>query len=63
MVNWDTLILGLIFFVLGLIGLVIKSNVKEDQKYSLTGTQVTIGTYALLVCGTGLIILSFLSSD
>ena len=53
--------MGLGVFALGLVGLTIKSNVQKDQKRSLTGTQIILGTYALLGSGVVLIILSFLS--
>jgi hypothetical protein len=63
MVNWNTLMVGLIFFVFGLIGLLVKSTIQKNQKYSLTSTQIVMATYALLLVGTLLVILSFISDQ
>jgi len=56
--NIDTLIFGLICLLLGLFGLMIKSNVEENDKYTLTKVKVILGTFSLLICGVLLIILS-----
>ncbi len=61
MMNWNTLITGLMSLVLGLIGLIIKSNLKESQRGSMTSAQVITGTYALLGAGIFLIIWSLFS--
>jgi hypothetical protein len=59
--NWDALILGLVSLLFGLIGLIIKSNLKEEQKGSITTAHVLTGTYSLLGAGIFFIIWSFFS--
>jgi len=61
MMSWNTLVTGLISLLFGLIGLIIKSNLKEDQKGSITSAHVITGTYALLGAGIFLIIWSLFS--
>jgi len=63
MINWNGLIVGLSSITLGLIGLVVKSNVKDDSKNSLTSAQLKWGTYSLLAAGVFLVFWSILSEE
>jgi hypothetical protein len=57
----DILITGLIALVLGLVCLLIKSNMKEYPNKSYTGANFLWSMYALLTGGIFLIIWSFFS--
>jgi hypothetical protein len=59
--NVDILIIGLIALILGLIGLAIKSNMKEYPHKSYTGAKFLWSSYLLLGVGSFLIIWSFFS--
>lgn len=57
--NFDVLITGLIALGLGLVGLIIKSNMNEYPHKSYTGAKFLWSVYLLLAGGSGLIIWSF----
>lgn len=59
--NVDTLIIGLISLILGLIATAIKSSMKEYPERSYTGANFLWSSYLLLGCGIFLIIWSFFS--
>lgn len=55
----DVLIIGLIAFLIGLIGLVVKSNQKDYPKKSYTGAKFSWSIYLLLGVGAFLVAWSF----
>lgn len=57
--NIDTLLIGLLAFLLGLIGLVIKADTKDYSDKSYTGVQFSWSVYLLIGVGAFLIIWSF----
>jgi hypothetical protein len=57
--NVDTLIIGLIACVFGLIGLIVKSNGRDYPKKSYTGAKFLWSIYLLLGVGVFLVIWSF----
>jgi hypothetical protein len=59
--KWDELMIGLIFLILGLIGLTNKPKLRKDQRKQLSESQFIIGSYAVLAAGIFLIIWSVLS--
>jgi len=59
--NWDTLVTGLVFSLLGLIGLIFSSGLTKERKNSVTGGRLVFGTYAVLLGGLILVFLSFFS--
>ncbi len=56
MINWDGVIIGLIFLVFGLIGI----NVKRDSegKFGYSEIGIFYSSYGLVLCGLCLIIWS-----
>ena len=60
MIDWDVLAIGLLSFLLGLIGIVIKSRIKGYEKYSYTGVKFTWSVYILLGTGVVLIVWSII---
>jgi len=65
--NIDTIIKGLIAILLGLIGVMIESNksAKENKErgWNWTRGQLVIGTWALLISGTLLILIGIFKTD
>lgn len=59
MMNIDTLIKGLITFMVGLIFLAIKNNMKGKPDTQYTGVMFVLNTYGLLCLGILLIVWSF----
>jgi len=59
MIDFNVLIIGLIAFVLGLVGIAIRSSNEEHRKNSYTGVQFTWSIYILFGTGVILIIWSF----
>jgi hypothetical protein len=59
MIDFDVLVIGLIAFVLGLIGTVIRSSNEEHRKKSYTDVQFTWSIYILLGVGVVLILWAF----
>lgn len=56
MIDWNAFIMGLIALTLGLLGLTFMSDLKKDERRSLTGVYVIFSTYTLL----GLAIISLI---
>jgi hypothetical protein len=63
MINWTLLIVGLISFAIGLIGLNGKSHIREYKKKSLTGVEFMWSSYFLLGVGVVLVVWSFFSDE
>jgi hypothetical protein len=63
MIGWNTLLKGVIILCLGLFFFVLKSNVKEPERSSMTGVGVIFGAYALTIMGLFLVILAFFPDD
>jgi hypothetical protein len=59
MIHFDTLIKGLIIFMVGLIFLAIKNNMKGKPDAQYTGVIFVLSTYGLLCLGVLLIVWSF----
>ena len=57
--NIEPLLYGLIMLFVGLIGIALKSRIKDVDVRSYSGANFVVGSYALLVCGIIVIILSF----
>jgi Flp pilus assembly protein TadB len=54
----DRLVVGIMLFVLGLMGLIIKADLYKQKRQSYTGHQLIWGTYLLLIVGFLLMITS-----
>jgi hypothetical protein len=58
-INFNTLIIGLVSLALGTIGVAIKSNMKDYPAKSYSGASFLWSIYLLIGCGILLVISSF----
>ena len=62
MIDWNSFIKGLIALALGLLGVTFMSNLKKDEKRSLSGVYIIFSTYTLLGLAIFFIIYSFVQA-